>query len=68
MAFEEILFVVGELPVTYGRLLLAGAGLGLVLLISTVLLAWQAGLGRRVVASEAMLRTGDLYNKLADLS
>ena len=43
MAFDEILFAVGELPVTYGRLLLAGAALGLVLLVSTVLLAWRAG-------------------------
>jgi DNA recombination protein RmuC len=68
MAFDEILFVVGELPVTYGRLLLAGAALGLVLLVSTVLLAWQAGHRRREDASEAMRRTGELEYKLAELS
>ena len=68
MAFDEILFAVGELPVTYGRLLLAAGALGLVLLISTVLLAWRAGRGRREEAIEAMRRTAELEYKLAELS
>jgi DNA recombination protein RmuC len=68
MAFDEILFVVGELPVTYGRLLLAGGALGLVLLMSAVLLAWRAGRGRREEAIEAMRRTAELEYKLAELS
>jgi DNA recombination protein RmuC len=68
MAFDEILFVVGELPVTYGRLLLAGGALGLVLLMCAVLLAWRAGRGRREEAIEAMRRTAELEYKLAELS
>jgi DNA recombination protein RmuC len=68
MAFDEILFVVGELPVTYGRLLLAGGALGLLLLISAVVLAWRAGRGRREEAIEAMRRTAELEYKLAELS
>jgi len=68
MAFDEILFVVGELPVTYGRLIFAGGALGLVLLMSAVLLAWRAGRGRREEAIEAMRRTAELEYKLAELS
>jgi DNA recombination protein RmuC len=68
MAFDEILFVVGELPVTYGRLLLAGGALGLVLLMSAVLLAWRAGRGRKEEAVEARRRTAELEYKLAELS
>jgi DNA recombination protein RmuC len=68
MAFDEILFIVGELPVTYGRLLLAGGALGLVLLMSAVLLAWRVGRGRKEEAVEARRRTAELEYKLAELS
>jgi DNA recombination protein RmuC len=68
MALDEILFVAGAVPVTFGRILLLAAGLALALLLSAVLLAWRAGRVRRKETFEAMRRTAELEYKLAELT
>jgi DNA recombination protein RmuC len=68
MALEEILFLVGEVPITYGRLF---AGLGaacLVLLLIIAMLAWRGARARQDQSREATQRTADLEYKLAELS
>jgi len=68
MALEEILFLVGGVPVTYGRLF-AGLGvLGLVLLLIILIFAWRGARARRALSLEASQRTSDLEYRLAELS
>jgi len=68
MEFDEILLVVGGVPVTYGRLM-AGVGiLAFILLTTAVALAWRAGRARKADSFEAMRRTAELEFKLAELS
>jgi DNA recombination protein RmuC len=68
MELNEILLVVGGVPVTYGRLIVAAAGLALLLLILAVAFAFRAGRARREDALEAMRRTVEFEVKLAELS
>jgi DNA recombination protein RmuC len=68
MEFDEILLVVGDVPVTYGRLMAGVAVLAFVLLITAVALAWRAGRARKADSFEAMRRTTELEFKLAELS
>ena len=68
MALEEILFLVGDVPITYGRLF-AGLGVScLVLLLILAIVAWRGARARQAQSFEAMRRTGDLEYKLAELS
>src|SRR5688572_15929672 len=68
MALEEILFLVGGVPVTYGRLF-AGLGvLGLVLLLIILIFAWRGARARTALSLEANQRTSDLEYRLAELS
>ena len=68
MALEEILFLVGDVPITYGRLF-AGLGVScLVLLLILAIFAWRGARARQAQSFEAMRRTGDLEYKLAELS
>jgi DNA recombination protein RmuC len=68
MEFDEILAVVGGVPVTYGRLMLGLAAAALLLLFTVIMLAFRAGRVRREEAYEAMRRTMELEYKLAELS
>jgi DNA recombination protein RmuC len=68
MELEEILLVVGGVPLTYGRLIAGIAALALVLLITAVALVWRAGRVRREESFEAMRRTAELEYRLAELS
>lgn len=68
MEFDEILLVVGDVPVTYGRLMAGVAALAFVLLTMAVALAWRAGRLRKEDSFEAMRRTTELEFKLAELS
>jgi len=68
MALEEILFLVGDVPITYGRLF-AGLGVScLVLLLILAIVAWRGARARQAQSFEAMRRTGELEYKLAELS
>ena len=68
MALEEILFLVGGVPITYGRLF-AGLGVScLVLLLVIAILAWRGGRARQAQSLEATQRTSDLEYRLAELS
>jgi DNA recombination protein RmuC len=68
MALEEILFLVGDVPITYGRLF-AGLGVScLVLLFILAIVAWRGARARQAQSFEAMRRTGELEYKLAELS
>ncbi len=68
MALEEILFLVGDVPITYGRLF-AGLGVScLVLLLIIAIVAWRGARARQAQSFEAMRRTGELEYKLAELS
>ena len=68
MEFDEILAVVGGVPITYGRLMLGLAAAALLLLFTVIMLAFRAGRVRREEAYEAMRRTVELEYKLAELS
>jgi DNA recombination protein RmuC len=68
MELEEILLVVGGVPVTYGRLMASVGILAFILLITAVTLGWRAGRARKADAFEAMRRTIELEFKLAELS
>ncbi len=68
MELDEILAVVGGVPVTYGRLMLGLAAAALLLLFTVIMLAFRAGRVRREEAYEAMRRTMELEYKLAELS
>jgi DNA recombination protein RmuC len=68
MALDEILFLVGGVPVTVGLLAAGLAAAALLLLLLTVLLALKAGRARRQESLDAMRRTGELELKLAELS
>ncbi len=68
MEFDEILAVVGGVPITYGRLMLGLAAAALLLLFTVIMLAFRAGRVRREEAYEAMRRTMELEYKLAELS
>jgi DNA recombination protein RmuC len=68
MELDEILAVVGGVPVTYGRLMLGLAAAALLLLFTVIMLAFRAGRVRREEAYEAMRRTVELEYKLAELS
>jgi DNA recombination protein RmuC len=68
MALDEILFLVGDVPITYGRLF-AGLGVScLVLLLILAIVAWRGARARQAQSFEAMRRTGELEYKLAELS
>jgi DNA recombination protein RmuC len=68
MALDEILFLVGDLPITYGRLF-AGLGVScLVLLLIIAIAALRGARARQALSLEAMRRTGDVEYKLAELS
>jgi DNA recombination protein RmuC len=68
MELDEILAVVGGVPVTLGRLMLGLAAAALLLLFIVLMLAFRAGRVRREEAYEAMRRTVELEYKLAELS
>ena len=68
MELDEILAVVGGVPVTLGRLMLGLAAAALLLLFTVIMLAFRAGRVRREEAYEAMRRTVELEYKLAELS
>jgi DNA recombination protein RmuC len=68
MELDEILAVVGGVPVTYGRLMLGLAAAALLLLFTVIMLAFRAGRVRREEAYEAARRTMELEYKLAELS
>lgn len=68
MELDEILAVVGGVPITYGRLMLGLAAAALLLLFTVIMLAFRAGRVRREEAYEAMRRTVELEYKLAELS
>jgi len=68
MELDEILAVVGGVPITYGRLMLGLAAAALLLLFTVIMLAFRAGRVRREEAYEAMRRTMELEYKLAELS
>jgi DNA recombination protein RmuC len=68
MALEEILFLVGNVPITYGRLF-AGLGVScLILLLIIAMLAWRGGRARQAQSRETLERTAELEYKLAELS
>jgi DNA recombination protein RmuC len=68
MDLDEILLVVGSVPVTNGRLIVVATVLALLLLILSVTFAFRAGRVRRDDAFEAMRRTAEFELKLAELS
>lgn len=68
MELDQILFLVGGVPVSVGRLAAAVAAAALVLLLATLMLALKAGRARREESLEAMRRTSELELKLAELS
>jgi DNA recombination protein RmuC len=68
MELEEILLVVGGVPITYGQLL-AGLGVSaLILLLATLALAIRASRRGQEESLDAMRRTVELEYKLAELS
>lgn len=68
MALEEILFLVGEVPITYGRLFAGFGAACLVLLFIIATLSWRGARARQDQSREAMQRTAELEYKLAELS
>ncbi|HEY7748554.1 MAG TPA: DNA recombination protein RmuC [Aestuariivirgaceae bacterium] len=68
MQLDEILWVVGDFPLTYGRLIATGAGLAILLLIVVVALAWRSGRANRASSADAMRRAEDLELKIAELT
>jgi DNA recombination protein RmuC len=68
MQLDEILWVVGDFPLTYGRLIATGAGLAILLLIVVVALAWRSGRANRASYADAMRRAEDLELKIAELT
>ena len=68
MTFEDIVFRIGDVPVTLGALLALVGGVALVLLVCAVVLSWRGGRVRRDDALEAMRRTAEMEFRLAELS
>jgi DNA recombination protein RmuC len=68
MTLDTTLLVIGDRAVTLLDLLLAAAGLGLVLLVLAVILAWRAGKGRAAEREDTARRTAELEYRLAELS
>lgn len=68
MRLEQILLHIGQMPVSLLDLLIAGAGLALLLLLATVVFTWRAQATRRDEAMANMRRTTELEYRLAELS
>jgi DNA recombination protein RmuC len=68
MNLNQTLIVIGERPITLLELLLAGAALGLLLLLVVTILMWRTATARKRDAWEQQRRTEDLEYRLAELS
>ena len=68
MDLDRILLETGGAPVTFLHLILAAAGLALLLLIAAVVFSWRGQASRQAEAIATARRTADLEFRIAELS
>jgi DNA recombination protein RmuC len=68
MTLDQTVLQIGGQTFSLAQILLAGAGLALLLLIMTALLAWRAQRQRREESIETMRRAGELEFRLAEMA
>jgi DNA recombination protein RmuC len=68
MRLDRILLQVGGTPFSLLDILMIAAGLGLVLLIATLVIAWRLASQRKGETLEAMRRNSEMEFRLAELA